>query len=316
VTRGWVLRVAGSGIILAVIFWILPMDAVVEGFSKIDLVLFLGTFVLFVFGHVIAAAKWWLLLDRRFVFFKAVRAHFAGLAANLCLPGVAGGDVVRAALVMRRSEEKTAIAAGSLADRMIDMLALAIVSAIGLLMLQSGGGWEGVVLPIVGLFAVALIGAFYIMPLLVPVVYGKIPKLPMKGLAHKIATAFGALGKRPVTLLLALTASVAVQAGFVLLTVRIANAVGVDVAIGAWFVAWPLAKVLAILPISLGGLGLREGILAGLLVQFGAVAAPVVATGLVWQAVLFAAGLMGALAWWLTADDKSSNNEFSERVRS
>ena len=283
---------------------------------RIDLVLFLGTFVLFVFGHVIAAAKWWLLLDRRFVFFKAVRAHFAGLAANLCLPGVAGGDVVRAAMVMRHSDQKTAIAAGSLADRMIDMLALAIVSAIGVLMVQSGGGWDGVVLPITGVFGAALIGAFYVLPLVVPLIYAKIPQLPMAGLAHKTAAAFGALGKRPLVLLLALTASVAVQAGFVLLTIRIATAVGVDVSPGAWFVAWPLAKVLAVLPISLGGLGLREGILAGILVQFGALAAPVVATGLVWQAVLYAAGLMGALAWWLTAGKDPSDNKFSERVRS
>jgi uncharacterized membrane protein YbhN (UPF0104 family) len=70
--------------------------------------------------------------------------------------------------------------------------------------------------------------------------------------------------------------------------------------LAAWVFAWPLAKIIAILPVSLNGLGLREGTLAALLVPFGAQAAQVVAAGLVWQGVLFAAGLLGGLLYLST----------------
>jgi uncharacterized membrane protein YbhN (UPF0104 family) len=59
--------------------------------------------------------------------------------------------------------------------------------------------------------------------------------------------------------------------------------------------AWPLAKLLAVAPVSVAGLGVREASLAGLLSQFGAEPAAVVAVGLLWQSILFAGGLLGGL---------------------
>ena len=79
------------------------------------------------------------------------------------------------------------------------------------------------------------------------------------------------------------------------LSIRLALAVGVEVPVAAWFFAWPLAKIVATLPISLGGLGVRESSLAALLAPFGAVAAEVVASGLAWQGILYLAGALGAL---------------------
>ena len=94
--------------------------------------------------------------------------------------------------------------------------------------------------------------------------------------------------------------SVTIQGAFIGLSIRLAVAVGVDVPNAAWFFAWPLAKIIAILPISLGGLGVRESSLAALLVPYGAQAAQVVAAGLVWQAVLIVAGLAGAIILMLS----------------
>ena len=65
----------------------------------------------------------------------AIRAHGAGLFANMFLPSIVGGDVVRAALIIREQKtEMAAIALGSLADRLNDVLALIIMAgAAGLL---------------------------------------------------------------------------------------------------------------------------------------------------------------------------------------
>ena len=64
---------------------------------------------------------------------QAFRAHLAGLAANLALPSVAGGDVVRAGLVMKHADDKGRLAMGSLADRLLDTL--------GLIMIALGSAW-------------------------------------------------------------------------------------------------------------------------------------------------------------------------------
>ncbi len=313
VTRGWLLRGLGSVVILAALLWYLPLDEVAKGFSNMDWRVFLGVLVLFMLGHAVAAGKWWFLMDRGFDYLRALRAHFAGLAANLCLPGVAGGDVVRAGLVSR-FVDLTKLTAASLSDRLIDMLALALVSASGLLMLNAGDANGALVLQIVFLFLVALAGVFYVLPLVVPAVYSAVPKLPAKGFALKIADEFRALGRRPVSLITALLLSVAIQAAFVTLFIWLADTAGVDAPRGAWFFAWPLAKILAILPISLGGIGLREATLAGLMSGFGAEAAPVVAASLIWQAVLIVAGLIGLVAWIMTREGATKSMKLGERT--
>ena len=55
---------------------------------------------------------------------------------------------------------------------------------------------------------------------------------------------------------------------------------------------WPLAKLLALVPLTLGGLGIREAGLVALLAPFGAPATLAVATGLAWESIIIAGGLV------------------------
>ena len=89
--------------------------------------------------------------------------------------------------------------------------------------------------------------------------------------------------------------SMTVQCLFVVINIGFARAAHVDAPVAAWFYAWTTAKIIAIAPISLGGLGVREASMAGLLRPFGADPAQVMAIGLVWQSLLYVSGLIGFL---------------------
>ncbi|MEZ5870140.1 MAG: hypothetical protein R3D46_17735 [Defluviimonas denitrificans] len=82
---------------LGFIFWFLPKEAILQGFTRLSWPLFLSVLGAFLLCHVATASKWWLLMDRAVSFPVALRAHFAGLAANLCLPGAAGRCSARGA---------------------------------------------------------------------------------------------------------------------------------------------------------------------------------------------------------------------------
>lgn len=304
VTRGWAIRAGLSALVLVITLSILPLGDVMDGFRRLPFSLFFGILLLFLVGHGVACTKWWLLMERPCGFLIALRAHFAGLAANLCLPGVAGGDVVRAGIVWQHTSQGAKVAAGSFGDRLVDMLALGVVAACGVALLADGGDGQIVALILAGLI-LAVIATFFVVPRLVPWIVERNPGLPAKGIITKLAAALGDLGKRPGMLLTALVLSVAVQGAFVTLTIAIAETIGVEAPRAAWFFAWPLAKLLAVLPISLAGIGVREASLAALLAPFGAAAATVVAASLIWQAVLFAAGVLGALAWVFFSNGKS-----------
>ena len=305
--KRWWMRAAGSLVLLAILAWIVPVREVLNGFAKVPLWLFAEVVVMFLVGHLAAAAKWRALVGGDLTFWVAVRAHFAGLASNLMLPGVAGGDAVRAVIAQAHVRDGGRIVATALTDRLIDMLALAGVVGIGVLMLSEGEthlamlatGWEEAA-EVLGVFLFVLVMLLYVAPGVINKLWAVMPALPARGLALRMSNSLRDLGRQPVLVLRSLALSIAIQSLFVLLAAKLALAVGLELPVGAWFFAWPLAKLLAVLPISLGGLGLREATLAALLAPFGADAAQVVAAGLAWQAVLFTTGILGAIVLWLT----------------
>jgi uncharacterized membrane protein YbhN (UPF0104 family) len=121
------------------------------------------------------------------------------------------------------------------------------------------------------------------------------PSEKLMRLVTKMIHSAAELAKSPGRLLLCLAISMAVQCLFVAINIAFAEAAHVEAPVAAWFFAWTTAKIIAIAPISLGGLGVREASMAALLVPFGADPAQVVAIGLVWQSVLYVSGFIGFL---------------------
>lgn len=292
----WFVRVCISALLLALIFNLVPFSDVWAAARRISPLLWLGALGLFLAGHAAAAAKWRMLIGAGISYRQAFRAHLAGLAANLALPSVAGGDVVRAGLVMKHADDKGRLAMGSLADRLIDTLGLVLI-ALASAWLAWGPrldseiwiGWP--MLGLLALVAGGLAGALTLDRLW----SRREPSGKLMRLLTKTIQLAAELAKTPGRLLLCLAISMAVQCLFVGINIVFAEAAHVEAPIAAWFFAWTTAKIIAIAPISLGGLGVREASMAALLVPFGADPAQVVAIGLVWQSVLYVSGLIGFL---------------------
>jgi uncharacterized membrane protein YbhN (UPF0104 family) len=293
---GWGLRLAGTVAALAVVFSIVPVGEVIAAARRLPPALWLAALGLFLVAHAITAAKWWLLIGGHGTFGQVYKAHLAGLGANLALPGVAGGDVVRAALVIRAQGRADAVAAGSIADRLIDTGALALLALLGFWAVLAhdlslaGLAWRLAVLALLatgGLLAFALVR----LPELAPGEQaGKV-----KRLALSTAAALARLARTPRLLVAGLLASLAAQLLLIAINVALAQALALHLPFAVWAYGWSLAKIIAILPISLGGLGVREASLAALFQPFGAAPGLVVAVGLIWQTILYASGVLGIL---------------------
>lgn len=290
------MRLGVSALVLALIFHVLPLQDVIATIRKVALRDWLLTLGIFLVGHTVSAWKWELLVSSGAGFLVVLRAHFAGLVANLYLPGVAGGDVVRAAILFRKVSDKSRLALGSVADRLIDTIGLLLIAAVGLLFairqIESGAtllAWVAMVLvAFVGGGAVAV--KFHPLALRYLPVGGKLSRI-----AHQLSASVVVLAGKKRRLLLCLVLSLAVQSAFIGATIGLARSAGVEAPVAAWFFAWPLSKLIATLPISIAGIGVREAGLAGFLTPFGAPAAAVVGIGLLWQTVQLSGALLGGL---------------------
>jgi len=293
------IRIAGTCLALGITLWLLPRHEVLATMRSVPLTVWLFTFCVFLAGNVVAAAKWWLLTSRSedVPFRIALKAHFAGQMANVFLPGAVGGDVVRVGMVFKQSQSKPRIAVGSAVDRILDSLGLLLLSCVGGLF-ALGGKLDNTLLQVgaIGLLAVVSIPVFLF-------VLGKFEHI---GIVAKVRAAILEFRQEPLKLVLCLALSMSVQATFIGLNITLARSSGIHIPVAAWFFAWPLSKLIAVLPISLGGLGVREASLAALLTRFGAPAARTVAVGLVWQTILMASATVGAIVLLVSTRSKLS----------
>src|SRR4029077_17732455 len=105
--------------------------------------------------------------------------------------------------------------------------------------------------------------------------------------------------ERPRLLAMGWLLGVLIQGTFILLNALLAISCGFFFSLRGWLFAWPLAKIAALLPVTQGGMGIREAVLVALLLPFGASSSLVLASGLAWEGVIIAGGLIAGSAAFL-----------------
>jgi uncharacterized membrane protein YbhN (UPF0104 family) len=251
--------------------------------------------------HVVGTLKWRLMVnaaDGGLGVGHAVRCYYYGLFGNTFLPSVVGGDVVRAGLALRLARRPDGVVIGSVVDRALDVLALATVAGLGVLLLPRALDPQSRTV-----FGV-LLGVLVVAAVVLAVVARGFPmrRLPyrVRRLLAKVRRSVRAVRSRPERIAGALAMGVTLQLLLVLLQAGLGSAVGIEIPITTWLFAWPMAKLSALLPLTQGGLGVREAALAGLLAPFGVEPVLAVAAGLAFQGVIISGGLLGgALAYLL-----------------
>lgn len=306
-SRSVVLRALVSAATLAVLLLVLPWAELREAFGAVDLRHWAAAVAIFLAAHGLGVLKWRLLINagRGNLGLRSAAGFYAsGLFANLCLPSIVGGDVLRAVLASRETGRKVPVIFGGIADRLIDVLALLLLILAGSVRVwghlpPEWTEWTLVVLAAgvaVGL-AAGLLGWIALRRRKLAAWSPKIRRT-----VGRTLVALRRLSERPGAAVLALLIALTIQTAFVLLNAWIGRLIGIDAPVAAWFVVWPLAKVVATLPVSLGGLGVRDATLAGLLTPFGVPMARGVVAGLVWQTVLVGGGLLAGGLWLALSD--------------
>jgi uncharacterized membrane protein YbhN (UPF0104 family) len=291
----WLIRAAVSAVVVVVLLAIVPLDSVMAALRRVSPWTWAASAAIFFVGHFLNAVKLRLLIGDGPSLGACVRAQYAGLVANLGLPGLASGDFVRAAYLVPIAGVARMTAA-SVLDRVIDTATVLVLVAVALPIAGappeiSDTLWQALLwIGAAAAGVAAIVGIALVMKRTGPA--GKL----IRGLQQ----AWAALDSRRPALAGAVVISLGVQVSFVLTNVWLARQAGVGTGLAPWFVAWPLSKLVAVLPISLGGIGVREAALVTLLVPYGAPRDAVLASGFLWQGVLIVTALAGLAVTQLT----------------
>lgn len=304
--RGGAIRFVLSAGVLVALFVVLDPGAIGEALATVNPSVWgicLGGFCLL---HVVAAFKWRLFLRLSGATIPcgtAIRCHGAGLFSNLCLPSLIGGDVVRAGLAMGATPSREAVVLGSVVDRLADLLALGLVVLAGAAAAPAALSTleQGATTGLTPLWIFFGILVFMVLVAVWILWWRPVRRWPRRLGRRLVETlrAMRLLRSRPGAALGGLVLCVGIQGGFVCVNIMLGEAMGLDLDPAFWFLLWPLAKIAAMLPVSLGGIGVREAAFAALISPF-AEENTAVAQSLAWETVLIGGGLVAGLGWLIS----------------
>jgi uncharacterized membrane protein YbhN (UPF0104 family) len=287
------LHYGGSALVLYLLFRLLPGGQVWQTLGRLPPQLWVMVLAGYLAAHCIGVAKWRLMVNlggAGLNVWQALRCYFAGLFGSLFLPSLIGGDLVRAGLALRLGRSKAGALLGSFLDRIIDFAALTLLAGVGALLVPGALDARGRRIFLL-LGSGALLGAAAIVGVSMLLPVGRF-SFQMRRRVVRLRRAGRSMARQPGAMLRALSLAIAAQLVFIQLSVLLARACGLELPFRVWLFAWPLAKISAALPVTQGGIGVREAALAALLLPFGAPAVLTVAAGLAWEAIVVSGALV------------------------
>ena len=300
--RGWfflLLRWAVAGAILGLLLYLLPMAPLRNALSQVPLMRLLVVLLIYLVALTGGITKWHTVVNAagaQLKFAQSAQCYASGLFGALFLPSIIGGDVARLAVGISHSPRPAAVITGNVADRFLDVAAQLTLVTVGLLLLPGSlpatlqGPARHVILA--GVLAAAIFLAL-LKIVLRPLLRGR--SIRTRRRLAQLRHAVRSVSRRPGRLFFGWVLGTSVQGTYILLTAVVGVSCGLGIPLRVWFFAWPLAKIAAVMPITQGGIGVREAALVMLLAPFGAPAAQVLATGIVWEGIIIAGGLLAGL---------------------
>jgi uncharacterized membrane protein YbhN (UPF0104 family) len=294
------LRVLLSVGLLGWVGWRTDWSQVVRTFAQLRLELWLAAIGLYVATQVVSSVRW-RLFARPLGVARPVRQlvafYFIGMYFNLILPTSVGGDVVRAWYLDGQSGRRLASFLSVLADRVSGLLVLLGLACVAVAVCPialppwvpwsvwgtAGGG-------LLALTGFALFDFRSSPAARIPAaarVLGKVERLKANS-----TSLF-----RPALLIQTTALSLVVQAANVLIVYLVGRAIGAPVPAAYYWIVVPMVTLLTLLPISLNGMGVREGGMVLFLAPLGIPEGTALSLAFLWFAVFTAASLAGGLVY-------------------
>jgi uncharacterized protein (TIRG00374 family) len=291
---GMLLRIAGTVALMALTLRNVDWPRLLELLETVDWRWWGAALALGLVVQCLAAIRWAVLarpIGFNYPLTVFIRRFFEGQFFSLCLPTSIGGDVVKAYRLASTTRGRVLAGCTVLADRLAGLAALGVIAITALISNQAS----------LSLLPTLLVGATLLAAVLLPasLIVGHLDTLarflPSNPGLQGVVAGLLPYQQRPTLIVSAITWSLLVQMGGAMVVDAVGKSLGTDLPVSFWFAAVPLVALAMVLPISISGVGIREGGLAVLLAPYGVPTEKAVAIGLLWFLVTIVCGLVGGV---------------------
>lgn len=288
------IRIAGTVALMALTLRHVDWPKLIALLGTVDWRWWGAGLALCVLVQLVASTRWAALagpIGFRYPLSVFIRRFFEGQFFSLCLPTSIGGDVVKAYRLAGTTRGRVLAGCTVLADRLSGLAALGVIAVTALIGNQRSLATVPTLLVGAAILAAVLLAARLIVGHLDRIATLLPARIGLRGIAASLLP----YQQRPRLITSAIVWSLLVQMGGALVVDAVAKSIGTDLPVSFWFAAVPLVALAMVLPISIGGVGVREGGLAVLLAPHGVRSETAVAIGLLWFLTSIVCGLIGGL---------------------
>lgn len=272
------------------------MSGVGAALSSVDVASLFWALVLALASWLLSSVRLWVVAPE-FRLRDVVQMTFVGIYYGTILPGQVTGDVMKAYRLSHGQAAPGQAAAATLIDRLIATVALFVLGALAAPWAKETpaaltplfAAAAGSVICGMALFAqrrTQLLLVRWLEP-------GR--STGFRGLAARFMAALHSALQHPIRLAVCFLLAAVFHALCVAIHVTLGGALGIELAMPTWALVYAGVALILLLPVTVAGLGLREGGYVGLLALFG-VAAP---QSLSLSLLIFGYLLLGAALGWL-----------------
>jgi uncharacterized protein (TIRG00374 family) len=304
----FLIKLTISSVLLGVLFWRVDRSAFLRSLHALPVPLLLGCGGLYILGYLISIIRWQRLLRAEGIelgLWRVGLVYFQGAFFNLFLPTLIGGDIVRGYFIYKLTRGHDASVASILVDRLTGFAALILLSLTALTFAYRTLNDPQVVFGVLGI-AACFAGVLCVVlnRWLTTRVSGVLAIIGLARFQAKLQGLVDALQRyrrHHRALAQAFVLSALLQALIIVTYYLIGVGLNLGVPLLYFFLFVPLITAIAMLPVSVAGLGVREGGVIYFFGKLGVDAATALGMSLVWFSLTLVVSSLGGLAFLIDA---------------
>jgi uncharacterized protein (TIRG00374 family) len=301
---GSLIRLAISIVLIIFLFSLIDRQDFLSYIRGLNPVYFLLGLAIYFIANALWALRWYIFIratGEAIGYLRVFVTTLVGMFFSIFLPTMVGSDLGRMYELSQEQRSKVGVVSSVLLDRLIGLVSLAVMAAVALLF---GAKFTGDV-PVVEIVVVTaggmVVGWLVFFNRAVMRHFNWVFTLPI---ANRLESPLRALynslyflQSQPRLLIWGLVISLVYQSVQITSVIFIAESLGIHLNPVYFFVFLPMIWLVMMIPISVSGLGLREGAFAFFFTQVGLTGAEALAISLLFYSYNIAVGMVGGLSF-------------------
>jgi len=276
--------------ILVLLFSKTTVQEFIKLLAEADYKFFIFSLMLYIIGQIISTKKWMVIsqnLNFEYKFSNYLKWYFLGMFYNMFLPTNIGGDVIKAAKI---KDDKTHCIQRAiisvLSDRIIGLFVLVLFILCGCIFFNR--------IHWLNILSIVITFSIFICIVLIPYIIKKDNLLPEKYRTGKDLVLLIFEKKCIIKFVLL---SLIFHTFLIIIHYFIAQMYGLEIPFSYYLLLYPITAIVASLPISINGMGLKELVYVSMLKPFGIDTATAIMFAMTFNMVVLFSGTIGFIPY-------------------